>query len=229
MVNSAGYADAAAQDSFCQGSKRCVMQRIYDQSPMANHLDPSPASPAHYGNATHPRWMPGTPVDATKHKIMLNGHPVYGAWFEEDDGYRNDKTKGVVKGNDEESMYMVTSGKRYNNGCCFDYGNAETDNADDGDGTMEAIYFGNANWQGNKGAGDGPWVAADLENGMYYGGNVSAPTNKPLTHEYVTALLKGRTSSMAMRGGDATSGVLQTMYDGPRYFYFGSFLFSFCV
>lgn len=39
---------------------------------------------------------------------------------------------------------MVTSGKRFNGLCCFDYGNAETDNADDGDGTMEAIYFGNA-------------------------------------------------------------------------------------
>ena len=59
-------------------------------------------------------------------------------------------------------------------------------------------------------------MAADLENGMYYGGNVSAPTNKPLNHEYVTALLKGRNASMAIKGGDATTGALQTMYDGPR-------------
>ena len=27
---------------------------------------------------------------------------------------------------------------------------------------MEAIYFGNASWQGNKGGGSGPWVGADL-------------------------------------------------------------------
>lgn len=32
---------------------------------------------------------------------------------------------------------MVTSGTHYNGGCCFDYGNAETDNHDDGAGTME--------------------------------------------------------------------------------------------
>lgn len=31
---------------------------------------------------------------------------------------------------------------------------------------MEAIYFGNAHWQGNSGAGAGPWVGADLEAGM---------------------------------------------------------------
>ena len=42
-------------------------------------------------------------------------------------------------------MYMVTSGVHYNNRCCFDYGNAETNNLDDGAGTMEAIYFGNDN------------------------------------------------------------------------------------
>ena len=104
---------------------------------MRNHLDPSPASPAHYGKHGKPRWEPGTPVDAMKHQILLNGHAVYGAWFEEGDGYRNDNTSGVVTGNDEESMYMVTSGKRYNDLCCFDYGNAEIDNTDDGDGTME--------------------------------------------------------------------------------------------
>ena len=39
-----------------------------------------------------------------------------------------------------------------------DYGNAETNNLDDGDGTMEAIYFGNAHWQNNTGEGMGPWV-----------------------------------------------------------------------
>ena len=33
---------------------------------------------------------------------------------------------------------------------------------------MEAIYFGNAHWRGNTGAGEtGPWAGADLEQGMY--------------------------------------------------------------
>ena len=97
-----------------------------------------------------------------------------------------------------------------------DYGNAETDDLDDGDGTMEAVYFGNASWQGNAGSGDGPWVGIDLENGMYYGGNVSTASNEPLAHEFVTALVKGRRGSMAILGGDATAGRLRSMYDGPR-------------
>jgi hypothetical protein len=53
-------------------------------------------------------------------------------------------------------------------GCCFDYGNSETNDRDDGCGTMEAIYFGDAHWHGNTGQGSGPWVGADLEQGVYF-------------------------------------------------------------
>ena len=38
-------------------------------------------------------------------------------------------------------MYIVTNGRHYNDRCCFDYGNAEVDNNDDGPGTMEALYL----------------------------------------------------------------------------------------
>ena len=40
-------------------------------------------------------------------------------------------------------MYAIFDGTHYNGGCCFDYGNAETNNRDNGNGTMDAIYFGN--------------------------------------------------------------------------------------
>ena len=111
---------------------------------------------------------------------------------------------------------------------------------------MEAIYLGNAHWQGNTGAGKtGPWVGADLEAGMYYvrdpcitifvawvfalsirprlpclqgGGEQTKvnPQNKPLTSDFVSLHLKGRTDGFALKGGDATKGAFQTMYDGPR-------------
>ena len=123
-------------------------------------------------------------------------------------------------GNDPESIYAVMGGKHYNGGCCFDYGNSETDDTDDDCGTMEAIYFGNAHWRGNSGAGEkGPWVGADLEQGMYYGGgNVTKINdgNKPVPFEFVTASVKGRVDGFTIKGGDATAGNLTTMYDGAR-------------
>ena len=60
-----------------------------------------------------------------------------------------DNTTGVPKGNDPESIYAVMSGQRYNDHCCFDYGNSEntqTAGKDYGCGAMEAIYFGNSQW-----------------------------------------------------------------------------------
>ena len=71
---------------------------------------------------------------------------------------------------------MVFDGKRYNQWCCFDYGNAETSGKDDGNATMEAIYLGNST-QWTRGGGTGPWVAADLENGMFEGDSTNAASN----------------------------------------------------
>ena len=54
---------------------------------------------------------------------------------------------------------------------------------------------------------------------MYYGGGNQTkynPRNKPLTHPFVSLYLRGRTDGFALKGGDATMGKLQTMYDGPR-------------
>jgi len=54
---------------------------------------------------------------------------------------------------------------------------------------------------------------------MYYGGGEQTkvnPANKPLTSDFVSLHLKGRTDGFALKGGDATRGALETMYDGPR-------------
>ena len=53
-------------------------------------------------------------------------------YFGQGMGYRNDHTTGVPKGEEPESMYMVVSGKHFDEHCCFDYGNAETNDKDDG-------------------------------------------------------------------------------------------------
>ena len=97
---------------------------------------------------------------------------------------------------------------------CFDYGNAETDNDDDGKGTMEAVYFGTSRWWGH-GEGNGPWVMADLENGLWAGDKKAAPAPS-MDHQYVTAMAKGKKAHFALKGGNAQAGPLQTLHDGPR-------------
>lgn len=210
-----GFADATQQDTFCAGTT-CTIAIIYDQSPKGNHLTPAPA-----GGAVK---SPDKPVNAAKSKVMVGGHSVYAAYFEGGMGYRNNKTNGVATGDAPQSMYMVTSGKHYNSLCCFDYGNAETTNNDDGNGTMEAIYFGNQRsywgWGNITPNGDGsigPWVEADLENGLFAGpafGEFKA--NTPVRYDFVTAMVKGKPGGFAIKGGNANSGTLKTMYEGER-------------
>lgn len=63
----------------------------------------------------------------------------------------------VPIGDEPESLYMVVDGQHYNDQCCFDFGNAETDERDDGTGTMEAVYWGNSSGgaMNHGGAGQG--------------------------------------------------------------------------
>jgi hypothetical protein len=63
-------------------------------------------------------------------------------------------------------------------------------------------------------------VLADLENGLWGcdqpGGNNS--NLLPLPYDFVTAMVKGGTSSFALKGANAGAGggALTTMWDGPR-------------
>ena len=207
VLTPGGFADSAAQDAFCSGTT-CTISIIYDQSGKGNHLTKAPAGGA--------KTTPDNEATANALKLTASGHTVYGVHIPAGVGYRNDKTSGIAVKDEPESMYMVTSGNYYNSECCFDYGNAETNNKDNGNGTMEAVYFGNCTGWG-RGTGTGPWVMADLENGLFAGkdfGPTSA--NPPLTSTYVTAMVTGRSGTFAIKGGNAQSGTLTTMYDGSR-------------
>jgi hypothetical protein len=207
VLTPGGFANSATQDSFCTGTT-CTISIIYDQSAKANHLTSAPAG----GNKN----TPDNEASATSQKLTIGGHSVYAVVVNTGIGYRIDKTSGIATGDQPEGEYMVTSGTHFNGGCCFDYGNAETNNDDDGNGTMEAVYFGNEKAWGT-GAGNGPWVMADLENGLYTATNfTSNPANTPLTSAFVTAMVKGRAGGFAVKGGNAQSGTLTTMYDGAR-------------
>jgi non-reducing end alpha-L-arabinofuranosidase len=204
-----GFADAAAQDTFCVGTK-CTISVIYDQSPQHNHL-----------TLTKGGWIGdrAKEADAVGIKLSVGGHTVYGIHVPQSDGstgvgYRNNLATGTAKNDEPESMYMVANGKYYNDQCCFDYGNAEANSLNNGNGTMEAIYFGNCGSWGT-GEGKGPWVMADLENGLFSGKNARLnAADKSITSEFVTAMLKGKPHTWAIKAGDSQSGGLATMYEG---------------
>jgi hypothetical protein len=171
VLSAGGFADSAAQDAFCAGTT-CTISILYDQSPKGNHLRSAPGGGA----------VPTADKDANATALKLNvgGHTVYGVHVTPGVGYRNDTTSGVATGDAPETEYMVTSGNFHNNGCCFDYGNAETNNHDDGAATMEAVYFGTGVVWGT-GSGTGPWVEADLENGLFAGGTTGKVTSNTST------------------------------------------------
>ena len=207
VLSAGGYANAAAQDSFCANTT-CVITVIYDQSGHGNNLTQAPAGGAAGG--------PDNLANAYAAPTILNGHQAYGVYVAPGTGYRNDTTNGIATGDQPEGEYAVLDGTHYNAGCCFDYGNAETSNTDTGNGHMEAINFGNEKTWG-YGTGNGPWIMADLENGLYSGVNAGYNSNDPsINHRYTTAIIKGAPNLWAIRGGDAQSGSLSTFYSGPR-------------
>jgi hypothetical protein len=204
VLATGGYANAAAQDSFCSGTT-CTITEIYDQSGKGNNLTVEGAG----GNG-------GADVGAiaTALPVTAGGHKVYGVFVSAGVGYRDDSTSGVATGSTAQGEYMVTSGKHVNGNCCFDYGNAETSNDDTGNGHMSAINFGTECWF-SPCSGSGPWVQADLENGLFAGGNGSNTANTGNNSAFVTALLKlNGTTTYAIKGGNAQSGSLSTWYSG---------------
>ena len=202
-----GVANAAAQDSFCAGTT-CVITEIYDQSGNGNNLTDAPGGGAAGG--------PDGLANATAAPVTVGGHEAYGVYIAAGDGYRDNSTRNIATGNNPESEYAIFDGTHFNGGCCFDYGNAETNNDDDGAGTMEAIYFGNIKVWG-YGTGNGPWIMADLENGLYSGSNAGLNANDPTTsYRFTTAMVEGGANQWAILGGNAQSGTLATDFSGVR-------------
>ncbi|CAG7641697.1 arabinofuranosidase catalytic domain-containing protein [Actinacidiphila bryophytorum] len=206
VVAAGGRADAAAQDAFCSGTT-CVITTVYDQSGHGN--DVMYQGPGGAGGSD-------TPAKATSESLTVSGGKVYSLYINPGNSYwRDGHLTGVPTGSAPEGAYMVTSGTHVNSGCCFDYGNSETDRRADGAGAMDAIYFGTSCWFGGC-SGSGPWVQADLEYGLYSGGSQSWNGNqRAFTSRYVTAMLKNNgTSRFAIKGANAQSGGLTTLWDG---------------
>jgi hypothetical protein len=210
-LSAGGVANAAAQDSFCAGTT-CLITIIYDQSGRGNHLTQAPPG---YFNGPESNGSDNL-ASAIGAPVTLNGQKAYGVFISPGTGYRNNAASGTATGDAAEGMYAVLDGTHYNGNCCFDYGNAETSSHDTGNGHMEAIYFGDSTVWGT-GSGSGPWVMADLENGLFSGSSASNNAGDPsISYRFVTAAVKGEPNQWAIRGANAASGSLSSYYSGAR-------------
>jgi hypothetical protein len=254
VLTRGGYANAGAQNSFCAATS-CVVEKIYDQTANHNNLVPEGPTTEPYSNTTYSH----NPVSATALPIIAGGRPVYGLKFESGsptglpcptsatcagnhgEAYNNGhvRAKGVAVGTEPESVYAVFGGTYTGSDCCFDFGNSEFHGTDDGNGTMDALNFSRDCWD-QCGPNGGPWVEADLENGMFMTGDTTPtpdfPTafiggsfesgdgfccaatsrNLAMPDPFVTAILNNPGSrTFEIQGGNATSGGLTTFYNGP--------------
>jgi len=227
-----GIADASAQDAFCgTTAKACTISTIYDQTGNGNDLKVAKMCSTCSGcpGDSSKKGQPDVEAFADGIKITIAGHTAYGVHIlpcgggiPNQTGYRCDTPKKTATGDQPESVYFVVDGVNSNSGCCFDYGNASTN--DTASGNMDAVEFSKNKYWG-YGAGSGPWVAADLEAGIYSwngaSGNWQNPNSQSLAFPFVTALLKSNQNGKSggpftLKGGDARSGTLTTMWDGAR-------------
>jgi hypothetical protein len=204
-----GYANTAQQDSFSTGTK-CDLTAVYDQSGNGNNL-------WYQGSTMLPASSSSSfPSRADTETLFVGGHKVHSVFIIPGNCYWWNAVKsGAPTGSQPEGFYMVTSGTHYNNQCCFDYGNSETDRTADGEGAMDALNFSTITAWGT-GAGSGPWVMADLEYGIFAQNTTSKNQNDlSQTSKYVTAILKNDgTKQFALKGANATTGSLTTFYNG---------------
>ena len=208
LLSAGGYANAGDQDAFCNGST-CTVTKIYDQTGRGNTLTPGPAGTAGMGADRG--------ADAGEIAVSAGGHKVYGIWISPGVGYRyTGVASGVATNGQPEGAYMVASGTHVGSSCCFDYGNAERTPSDTGNGHMDAVSIATTCYFAPC-TGSGPWVEADMENGMFQGANGSNTANLGNNSTYVTAMLKNNgQNTYSLKGGNAQSGNLSTWWAGAE-------------
>src|SRR6185369_10800507 len=91
---------------------------------------------------------------------------------------------------------------------------AESTPYDTGNGHMDAVSIATTCYFAPC-SGSGPWVEADMENGMFQGANGSNTANAGNKSTYVTAVLKNNgQTTYAIKGGNSQSGGLSTWWSG---------------
>ncbi|HEX6772319.1 MAG TPA: arabinofuranosidase catalytic domain-containing protein [Acidobacteriaceae bacterium] len=126
----------------------------------------TPASPGGASRGPGPNGC-DIPAVANALPLTIGGYKAYGIAVSPGTGYRNDRAKGTAVHGQPEGVYMVTSALHLNTKCCFDFGNAETNDLDNKAGHMNAI---NIMCQSDPCSPD---AGLDMEDGIY--GHLKVP------------------------------------------------------
>jgi hypothetical protein len=218
LESAGGVVNVAPENSFCAGTT-CIISEIYDQSSNGNNMPISPGTSCSGCSGGNAGPGPGgadigAPAEALP--VYVGGQPAYGIDFDKmGTGYRDNAARNLPAGSDPDGLYELTSSNVTSNQCCFDFGQGETNDSDDGNATMNAIYYGTDCWTGNC-TGPGPWVGADIENGMYFSGNGANPSAYPSeTGTFLSAWEENNGSTnMTLQYGNGQSGGLIQTYSG---------------
>jgi len=212
MPTAEGIADAGAQDRFSEGTLSFITI-IYDQSGHGNHL--FQAAPGTFKGPARGQF--NTLPIADMAPVTISGHKAYGAYIMPGMGFRNNNASFLAINDEAEGIYYVIDGTHYDSGCCFDYGNSSTNGSAVGTGTMETVYFGTSTAWGS-GNGDGPWIMADMEGGLFSGYDPKKNDVPAITDwRFVSVFVNGGDGNRwDLNGGDATTEELTTFYSGVR-------------
>ncbi len=206
-----GFADSAAQDAFCSGTT-CTVSKLYDQSGKGNDSVVAKKG-CSAGTASEDDYE----SSATKRSLTVSGHKVYALYMNAHEGYRNNQTKGMPTGTAAQGIYEVADGRHSGTGCCWDFGNASTDNCYGS--SLNALFFGTDSW--GTGQGSGPWFKGDSGGGLWpddagvWACGASCSDNIPsMNFDYAFGVLTTEQTKGAIRVGNAQSGGLSTAYEG---------------
>jgi hypothetical protein len=218
LESAGGVVNVAPEKSFCTNTT-CIITELYDQSSNANNMSVSPGtscSGCSGGNAGPGPNGSDIGASAEALPVYIGGQPAYGIDFNKFGiGYRDNSARNLPTGSQPDGLYAVTSSNLTDGGCCNDFGQGETNDSDDGNATMNAIYYGTDCWTGNC-TGPGPWVGADIENGMYFSNTGNNPPAYPSeSAAFLTAWEENNGgTNMTLEYGNGQSGGLIQTYSG---------------
>ena len=218
LESTGGVVNVAPENSFCSGTT-CTITELYDQTSNTNNMPISPGtscSGCSGGNAGPGAGGADIGAPAEALPVYVGGQPAYGIDFAKMGvGYRDNAARNLPTGSEPDGLYAVTSSNLTDSSCCFDFGQGETNDSDDGNATMNAIYYGTDCWTGNC-TGPGPWVGADIENGMYFSNTGANPSAYPSENgTFLSAWEENNGSTnMTLQYGNGQSGGLIQTYSG---------------